>query len=177
MFTDSNSSTVEVVASVNTTKTTTTYGWGRERELTRPIRNIPPLRAHSALPTWRFVKLSLVPKNRHIQSFPLFIKNSLFINKDTPRPSHQDICHTFTFQEKYPSRLSSCYLYIFKHKSASRPILYFKRRDKLVLDLAVAIFISCILRPSKGHNIHITHAPKLLSIKKATFKECALSLA
>ena len=37
-----------------------------ERELTRPIRNIPPLLAHSALPRERFVQLSLLQKYMHL---------------------------------------------------------------------------------------------------------------
>ena len=85
---------------------------GERAELTRPIRNIPPLRPHSALPTWRFVKLSLFPKNRHIQSFPLFIKNSLFKKKDTRSPYQQYICQTFTFQKNIQAGFQATFLNI-----------------------------------------------------------------
>ena len=46
------------------TPASTTSTW--ERELTRPIRNIPLLLAHSALPRERFVQLSLLQKYMHL---------------------------------------------------------------------------------------------------------------
>ena len=48
-----------------------------ERELTRPIRNIPLLLAHSALPRERFVQLSLLQKNMHL-AFHTFTFSDIF---------------------------------------------------------------------------------------------------
>ena len=53
------------------------YIYLRERELTRPIRNIPPLLAHSALPRERFVQLSLLQKYMHL-AFHTFTFSDIF---------------------------------------------------------------------------------------------------
>ena len=93
------SSTTTTTAAATTRTTTPTCARERERELTRPIRNIPPLRPHSALPNLRFVKLSLLQKKKKLHSILLLQQfQTLFWTLDA----------NATFQEKRFIAIGSC---------------------------------------------------------------------